>query len=481
MIRLVFLSLFIIFIGVYAWKDWFRSLCCLILMMAVIEHPDMPKTIMGIGGLNPWNMLMVIIIAAWLSQRGNEELTWDLSPHITILLLFYFVIIISSYFRMTSNMEGIVEYYTLRGFHLPSSSNLRNEYLINSIKWVIPAILLFDGCRNRERLTWALFAILGMYFLLSIQVIKAMPISSAVSGDGLTKRSLKILAIQVGYHRVDLSMMLAGASWAVFSLKEMLPRYKIYIILTSIIVFIGQALTGGRTGYGTWAVIGFGLCLIRWKKYLLFAPIIVMVSFSLIPGVQERLLMGFSKESHEVTSSAIKDESHSLNDNLSNEIDLYTIMAGRNIAWPPVIDKIKESPWIGYGRQAMVNTGVSSFLWLEYTDTFPHPHNAYLELIIDNGFIGAIPVFIFFIIILYKGFSLFIDSSNPIFIVTGGVCLSLVAAHMIGSLGAQTFYPREGVVGMWCAIFLMLRVFLERENNMESQEEVFPDSQIGDT
>ena len=44
----------------------------------------------------------------------------------------------------------------------------------------------------------------------------------------------------------------------------------------------------------------------------------------------------------------------------------------------------------------------------------------------------------------------------------GGACLALVLALLFGAAGSQTFYPREGAVGMWAAIGLMLRATVER-------------------
>ena len=40
--------------------------------------------------------------------------------------------------------------------------------------------------------------------------------------------------------------------------------------------------------------------------------------------------------------------------------------------------------------------------------------------------------------------------------------LALLLALLIASFGAQTLYPREGVVGMWAAIGVAMRVSVER-------------------
>jgi hypothetical protein len=58
---------------------------------------------------------------------------------------------------------------------------------------------------------------------------------------------------------------------------------------------------------------------------------------------------------------------------------------------------------------------------------------------------------------------LFKDENDRYSVVIGGIALSLVLALLIAAMGSQTFYPREGAVGMWCAIGLALRVYMQRQ------------------
>ena len=434
----------------YAWKDWYKSLCGLILLMAVIEHPDMPKTIMGMQGLNPWNLLLCDIILAWIVARKYEQLKWDMPRYIDVLFVLYITVVVVSFFRMIGDRQGLIQTALERGWRIPSTASLWSDYFINCLKWVIPPILLFDGCRTRKRLLMGLAAVLSIYLVLALEVIHHMPFRYLTSGEELAAKSLKFNR-EIGYHRVDLSMMLSGASWAFFSLQALAKRWThtLIALLLAGVVFFGQALTAGRAGYLAWVVIGTVLCSFRWRKYLLLAPVAVLVIVLFVPGIVDRVTEGFHLNSD---SPFVGDTSP----------DLTTVTAGRTVAWPHVIDKILEAPLFGYGRLAMQRTGLTLLMWEKYHDTFPHPHNAYLELLLDNGIAGFLPVFIFFCVILLNSFKLFRDSSNPIFICTGGACLSLVMAQMVAAMGAQTFYPREGTVGMWCAIALMLRVYVER-------------------
>jgi O-antigen ligase len=329
-----------------------------------------------------------------------------------------------------------------------------SEFLINCIKWVLPGLLLFDGCRTRRRTVLALVAILSVYFLLALQVIKHMPLSSvAASGAELSKRANKILAKSVGYHRVNLSMMLSGASWAILTTLTLVRtrRNRLLVIGAAGAVALGQALTGGRAGYVTWGLLGTILCLVRWRSLLPVLPITILAVCILLPSVRERMLQGFTSSSGPVKA----------------ETDVYEVTSGRNIAWSYVIPKIYESPIFGYGRQAMIRTGTYRQIMDDYDggETFPHPHNAYLECLFDNGVVGFILIIPFYLVVLWHAFKVLLDRSDALFAAIGGTACALVLALLIAAMGSQSFYPREGSVGMWAAIGLLLRVSVERSRS----------------
>lgn len=456
MIRLSLLGIYVLGFSAYAFKDWFKSLCALILLMAVIEHPDMPKSILGIPGLNPWNLLLVPVVVAWARARKAEGLRWDMPKHISVLLVLYLAVVLIGFARMVIS-PGVMD---------ESFLGLVSEYLINTVKWVIPCLLLFDGARTRPRMVMALVSVLGVYLLLGLQVIKWMPLSYALNSESLSARSLKILTNEVGYHRVNISAMLAGASWAIFATRPLalLNWHRAAIIGATVAVAYAQALTAGRAGYVTWAAVGLILCSLRWRRYLLGVPVLAIAVVTLAPGVAQRMLEGFTAETRDVNARLESGRTPSLDGTAQQGgPDAYTITAGRTVIWPYVIERISEAPFFGYGRQAMVRTGLTQFLLLNLGEAFGHPHNAYLEFLFDNGLFGLILIMPFYVIVLRRSISLFMDTGHPLFTSVGGVSSALVLALLLAGTGSQTFYPREGWLAMWCAIGLMLRVYQERE------------------
>jgi hypothetical protein len=56
-------------------KEWFVSLGVLVVITAILEHPDAPKNIGGVQGLNPWNILFVFVFMGWLANK-KWNLKW---------------------------------------------------------------------------------------------------------------------------------------------------------------------------------------------------------------------------------------------------------------------------------------------------------------------------------------------------------------------------------------------------------------------
>lgn len=460
MIRITVLTFLIAFLSVYAWKNWFNSACWLVLLMAVFQHPDMPKAIGGIPGLNHWNFLFVNVVLSWIISRKKLGLIWDMPKHLNFLLVIYSILIITSCLRFMADMSVEQLLIDTYGGKDLSISGVVNEYIINCFKWVLPSFIIFDGCRNRKQYNFALSLLLCLFVLLALQVIKAMKLGVlTLDGDHLQRKALKVISSNVGYHRVNISMIMSGAFWAVFCLKEFVTKKTFFFVLIPLcgLILLAMAMTGGRMGYVTWGLIGLVISVFKWRKNLLLLPVMFFALIIVAPSALERMTQGFTPDNQEeVYDTEFSDES----------VDLHSVTSGRVIAWPLVWESIKEAPFIGYGRSAMKNIGITQFILEEYGlgETFPHPHNAYLQWIQDNGFIGFIPVLLFYIFIVRYSWCLFKDDRQKIYVVTGGVCLSITLGFLIASIGSQTFYPREGAVGMWVSIGLLLRVYVERLN-----------------
>src|SRR6266481_5410259 len=106
MLRLSILFFLVFVLSVYAWRDWYASLCGLVLLMAFLEHRDMPKSMLSIGGLNLWNILFFSILFAWLANRHRQGFRWDMPRYLNVCLLLYLGIVIVGFARMIVDNHG---------------------------------------------------------------------------------------------------------------------------------------------------------------------------------------------------------------------------------------------------------------------------------------------------------------------------------------------------------------------------------------
>jgi O-antigen ligase len=427
--RVYALYALITFLSIRAYRDYFLSLCALVALAALTPHPDWPNSVLGIQGANPWNVLMLNVAIAWWRQRTAEGFTWDMPNYLMVVLIAYGGVMMLGSLRLFNDLTG------LEGF---SKGYLISEYLVNTYKWVVPALILYDSCRTRERLSQALLAIFTFYIVLAVLVIRWMPPQYLVDGETMERRSLKVLVQGMGWHRVNLSAMLAGASWALLTCTILWREHRRYVVGAAGVVLLGQALTAGRMGYIAWAGVGFCLSLLRWRKYLLLVPIVPLLVILFVPSVAQRMMQGVSTR--------------------SGKVDTMTLTASRTLIWPYVIEKISARPFTGYGREAMIRTRLTAYLKLYLNEEFAHPHNAYLQWLFDNGLFGAIPVAAFFLCILWQAFVLTrAEDDTGLYLAVGGTTLALILAHLFSSMGSQTFYPREGAVPFWVAMMLTAR------------------------
>jgi len=468
MIRHTLVYIYVFGFGLYAFKDWYKSLCALILMMAAVRHPDMPRTLMGIQGLTPWNILLVFVILGCFCQKKEENLKWDMLGKINILLLLYLIVVLMGFYRMINDTAGIYEYASFLGKQTPTSKYFISEYLINSVKWVIPGLLLFYGCNSKERLVLGLIATAGIYVFLAIQVIRWIPMESIRGGAELARKAAKTLDVEVGMHRVELSIMFGGAFWGVYLLHTLSKRKIVRFIsyFSSFSILLALSLTGGRSGYLGWIGTGAVVSYARNKKYLFILPITGLLLVIILPAVSQRMFYGVSKKGQ--VNIETRD---SLEDTyIYHGINLYKVTSGRILVWSKVIKKIAEKPFFGYGRMAMQRTGVASSIWLEYREIFGHPHNAYLQCIFDNGLIGFLPIILFHLLVIKYSWYLLKHAKMPEHIIAGGMALAIVTGFLIGVNGGLSFYPREEAVGRWCSIGLMLRVFINQMKHPEDKD-----------
>lgn len=445
---------FFSFIAVYAWRDWFRAACLLLLAMAIVERPDIPRTLLGITGLSPWNIAGLSTLAAFTFMRSKEQHA-KLDGLTRALVAVYGLVILVAFAREITDVGGIIEFALRFGGEPPTRFGIFIDHFFNTLKYLIPAVLIFHGLNSQGRYKEAVLAFVALNVLLALQTIRTMGVDALTSGFNLSDTAIRRLDRDVGYYRSDLAILFAGGAWATFAARDMFSAawIRLSLVGSSFVIVFAMAVTGGRGGMAAWIVVGAMLAVLRYRMLLVLGPIAVVILVSFVPAVQERFLQGIGAEN---TEGADYEE---LSD---GGINTASMTSGRTLIWPAVIDEIRKSPLIGHGRTAMKRIGLSTRLGEERGLPFPHPHNAYLQLLLDNGLLLGVPILLLWLIALKRSWTLARDPTQPLTLHAGTLGLAVLGSFFAGAMAQQSFYPEAGTVGVFAMLAVTLRISAER-------------------
>jgi len=453
--RIALLALVVLYICAYSFRNWYKSLCIFLPVIAFLERPDMPREIMGVPGLNAYNIMLFFILIGFVLRDKSKCETWTVPGNITKLLIVYVVVLSISFIRMMFDMNGFLYYSVYMGEEIPTYKSLVIEQLVNAWKFVIPGILLAYGANSEENINDAIKSIMLVSIFLALQIIiKILP--DVVAGGDLQDISMRKLNRDIGYHRGELAPFMAASAWFFMVLyAEKFIKYRFLLLLGFMMCSLALVMTGGRGGLVAWAVCCIYFGLIKWRKLLIVIPISIVVFLLIMPQVENRFTEGFTEDSYEKSA-----EDLAVNTIDSEGRDTYAITSGRVILWPAVIESIKQSIWFGYGEKAMVRLSIFPKLidqGLLHKDAgFGHPHNAYLQLLLDTGVVGTILILMFFLKLLILSTRQIINSTNREDQMLAGIYISFCLVQFAHGITADSFYPKQGSVLMWCSIGLFM-------------------------
>jgi O-antigen ligase len=439
--RLYFLYLFILALAIYAWRDWFISLCGLVLLTSILSRKDWPYSMIGVPGDNPWNMLLVMIIAAWLVDRYVRRYKWDLTWYMKAGIACFVLVISVAVIR--ASMEFRVFEAMIRG----TWWNFFSTQWINPLKYLLLGVMFYDGARTRERMLLGLFSVLAVFMVWAFFTIKFMPLSILLDESDFMRYRYKFDR-DIGVYATDLGMVFAGAFWVFMAIWPLFQRwwYRVGVIGGAAVVLLGLGLTHARGGYMTFGALGLVFAMTRWRWLLPLMPVAVAGVFVAMPSAYDRLIMGFGTQ--DVTGAEVTD--------------MDEVTSGRTTyLWPNAADEILERPLLGAGRMAILHTSMFRKVVAVRGDCPTHPHSAYLELLMDAGVLGFIPIILIYLGLFYVGLSLFRQSGDPLKQAIGGAAAACSGMLLVAGIASQTFFGVQlSTVCIWLAGGLALRLWV---------------------
>lgn len=367
MAGLVFLFLVMLSLG-----DSKYVIAMAVFLLPVSAAQFMPRSVMGVTGLNPFNVTLVLgsmlLLFRYLMHPRQSRI-----PSPSRYFWFYLGALGLAALHGMTHVDDIPAYYKfLQIISFDSSAGYVGEVFFKPLLILATAILLAVAVRNSRHPNFYLVPL----FLSSIALPLAV-IAKVVRSDESLSSMVAGGASFSGMHANELGLMfnmaLALTMFCLFGQRGRTAKW--LLAINAAILLLGMLLTFSRGAY-----LGFLVVLLYFLyrrgsfRTMFLALVVVPLAILLTPSaVFERAATGVG----------------------SGDVD--AISAGRvDEIWRPLLPDVASS--IVLGR------GLSSVLWSTpaHTDDFfmsgriGHTHSAYLGMLLDFGILGTLIVLAFF-------------------------------------------------------------------------------------
>ena len=411
--------------------DFRIGVVLLIVLMPISSSTLFPHAIAGVTGLNPVNLLLAGTLGSCLLHALSGRSIARFVPR--PLLWLYIVPFLIAGVLGSRHVDDIALYYFISGYvNFSGAAGYLRDLVIKPIFLVLFALLVAAAvARTREPEKFLLPTLVSVW-VMGLMVVVYFILSGSSLGE-LASSSEREFLSPLGLHANELGRLYAIAyalllfSWA--GTKDY--GVKLALLASIGVVVVALGLTFSRAGF-----VGFVLVSVlflfsrRQIGSLILGTIVAAAALYFLPdAVYHRVTTGFGS-------------------------GLNAISAGRiDGIWRPLLPEVLNSPLYGHG--------LWSILWSDAVRSgratlVTHPHNAYLQTVLDMGFVGLILVCGYFAHV-WKGFrelSVDPDLSAGERGFYQGAAAGLIAFLIMGITdGSLTPKPEQGF--LWLAIGMM--------------------------
>jgi len=440
--RKYILAVLIVWLLVYSRRRWLVALFGCIVIGAFNGHPDMPRAIFGVSGLSLWNLLLGGVIVLFLIRPLEQRHRWDAPALFVGLFLAYLCVMFVADARTLLDLGALTTNNGTNDVISWSGSEFLINYMFDPMKFMILPLLLYYGVRDRKWLIAGVLALITTMMGYVLIVLRNVPVSNLWSSEGFM-RHRRNLAEQAGMHANDLALLLVVGFWAALLAARCWrdKRIRVCCSVAALALLTAIMMCKSRGGFIALVAAGIVCGVVCWRALLIWIPVGAMAVFFAVPSVSSRIMMGVGVT--DVSGQATSDWD--------------TITAGRTTAlWPPVIDGIAESPLIGYGRLGIMHEPLASHVVESEGNCPTHPHNAYLEMLLDGGLMSLTVVMTLMFALLWASL-MASRAPDPVLRTVGAIAVTAMVAYLVTGLSGKSLYFTDRTFLIWCFLALGLR------------------------
>ena len=414
--------------------DFRIGVVLLILLMPVSASYLFPHEMFGIKGVNPLNLLLVATLGSYLLGALPDGSLRRFMPR--PMLWLYIVPILIAGANGVRHVGDIAS-----GFFIYDALDFYDSvgYLVNLVAkpmlLVIYALLIAAAVAKSDGPEkFLLPAWISIWVMASILIVYVL--QSGIGLGRLASVGERDFFSPLGLHADDFGRVLEIAyalllfTWA----ESKSGREKLGLLASMALAVVALMLTFSRGAFVGFVVTN--LLFLAWRRnvgaLIFFGVLVAVALFGLPDAVYERVTAGFGSGLNQISSGRI--------DGL----------------WLPLLPELTRHPLFG--------NGLESILWSEPMRrgagvailAVTHPHNAYLEALLDMGIVGLALLGAYFAH-LWKGFRTLAQDLSLSPKLRGfylGAAAALTAI-LVSYLTDSSLRPRPDQVFLWFAIGMM--------------------------
>jgi hypothetical protein len=344
----------------------YRVGAVLLIVLTPISASDLfPHEMFGFQGLNPLNLLIIATLGSYL-VRAEGLRTFLPKP---LVWLFIVPILVAAALGMRHVDEILPLFYEQMLINYTEPLGYLRDAAMKPLLLVVTALLIGAAVTRSHKPERFMTPVIISVWVMSLLAILFVAFSG-VNLRMLSSASERgLFAAALGMHANELGRLYAVAyALLLFVWGETKDlKLKSVLVPTMGVLTIALVLTFSRGAFLGFFVIN-GLFLL-WKfnaRTLAIALLVAAIALPLMPGaVWDRLALGFGGAG-----------------------DANAVSAGRiNEIWLPLMPEILSSPPWGNGLDSIM---WSKAMWSGAMYEVTHPHNAYLQSILDMGVGGML-------------------------------------------------------------------------------------------
>jgi O-antigen ligase len=414
--------------------DFRIGVSLLVMLMPISASTVFPHAMFGITGLNPLNLLLAATLGACLLRGLSDGSLRRILPR--PLLWLYLLPIVAAGFLGSRHVAEIgPAFYAYEMVDFVDAAGYARDMVVKPMLLVAFALLVGAAVSRSSAPERFLAPMVISIWAVSLLVI-AFVLQSGIGLGQLARSDSREFLSALGMHANELGRLFVIAyALLLFSWSASRQAGARLALLASMgLVVAALVLTFSRGAFVGFIVVN--LLFLAWrrsaKSLVLFGLAASIALLALPAAVYERALSGVGE-------------------------GLNSVSAGRlEGLWLPLLPEVMRSPIYG--------SGIGSIMWSEPMREggganvlqVTHPHNAYLQALLDMGVLGFALVCAFFVHVWWGFRTLRLDADlDPVLCGFYQGASAALLAFLVSSFTDGSFVPRPEQALLWFAIGMM--------------------------